>query len=292
MIVLTAELMALRPRDLSFGIEAAFPQHRACWARILGLLRFIPMVKNWLCRIDRHGCVQCGCRHFEQNRAICDSLASTWELSVKERRWFDEREGNTCHGCGMSKRVRMLLWSIEKILPNRQDLRVLHLNQINHLSPALQRMGDVVETVYQSQHQSGLTINGYRSEDICRLSFSAEQFDLVVHSETLEHVSDYRRALEEVHRVLRPGGYQAYTIPLLHQRNTRQRIARFQDDGAPEHLLPPSYHGNEGEYPVVWEFGIDFLRQRQGQIEQIHYDNYWKNKSIFTLIEGKERRSE
>ena len=39
------------------------------------------------------------------------------------------------------------------------------------------------------------------------LLFEPNTFDLVVLLETLEHVIDYPRALREIHRVLRPGGY-------------------------------------------------------------------------------------
>jgi hypothetical protein len=53
------------------------------------------------------------------------------------------------------------------------------------------------------------------------------------------------------------------------------------------HLLPPSYHGNEGEFPVVWEFGSDFFEQRKANITELHYDNYWQNKTVFTVIERK-----
>jgi hypothetical protein len=58
-------------------------------------------------------------------------------------------------------------------------------------------------------------------------------------------------------------------------------------DGTRLHLLPASYHGNEGEFPVVWEFGSDFLKQRKIHISELHYENYWRNKTVFTVIERK-----
>jgi len=60
-----------------------------------------------------------------------------------------------------------------------------------------------------------------------------------------------------------------------------------QVDGRVLHLLPPSYHGNEGEFPVVWEFGGDLFEQRKLHISELHYDNYWQNKTVFSVIERK-----
>ena len=43
-------------------------------------------------------------------------------------------------------------------------------------------------------------------------------FDLVVHSDTLEHVPDPLRALQECRRVLRPGGALCFTVPTLPEK--------------------------------------------------------------------------
>jgi ubiquinone/menaquinone biosynthesis C-methylase UbiE len=147
-------------------------------------------------------------------------------------------------------------------------------------------LGDVTETCYQAGVDRGARIGAYVNEDMCRLTFADNQFDLAVHSETLEHLVDFRRALDEVRRVLKAGGVQIYTVPLLHNRKTRQRMSQEQG-GTIVHLYPPSFHGNEGEFPVVWEFGRDFIDARRSCIAEIQYDNYWTNKTVFSIIERK-----
>ena len=238
------------------------------------------------CRIDRKGCVHCGCRQFDQVAVIDDSLASAWELSRRERRWFDQREGHHCRNCGMSKRVRMLLWSIKALCPPRPRPRILHLNQTNALGPALESLGSVTETVYQPGKPLGSRIGTCFNEDMSRLSFEDNQFDLAIHSETLEHLPDYRRALAEVRRVLKPGGSQVYTIPLLFSRKTRQRM-NLDQSGQLVPCLPLSFHGCNREFPVIWEFGGDFCRHRVHSIDEIHFDNYWSNRTVFALVERK-----
>ena len=243
-------------------------------------------VKNYWCRIDQEGCANCHCTQFNQASIIDDELARTWELSSKDRRLFDLREGNFCANCRMSKRVRMLLWSLIRIAANLKNPRVLQLNQVNDLNLPSLRFESIVQTVFNPQCELGSVINGFSNQDMARLTFEDNRFDLAIHSETLEHLPDFRQALREVERVLKPGGYHVYSIPLLHHRSSRQRITR-DGEGKDSHLLPLSTHGSEQEYPVFWEFGGDFIRQRKSKIYQIHYDNYWVNKTIFTIIEKK-----
>jgi SAM-dependent methyltransferase len=49
--------------------------------------------------------------------------------------------------------------------------------------------------------------------DLTALPFENEHFDAAVLGEVLEHIEDDRRALEEVARVLRPGGVLALSVP-------------------------------------------------------------------------------
>jgi SAM-dependent methyltransferase len=53
----------------------------------------------------------------------------------------------------------------------------------------------------------------WQKEDIQALSFSAAYFDLVISCETIEHIPDPHRALEEIFRVLKPGGVFILTCP-------------------------------------------------------------------------------
>ena len=240
----------------------------------------------FFCQIDKKGCTHCRGNDFRQAKVIDQKLEETWELSPSLLNLFNEREGNSCSNCGMSKRVRMMLWSIRRLLPDLEPLSILHINQINHLSPSLQKAERLIETFHDPALALGTEMNGLFNQDLAHLTFPDNQFNLAVHSETLEHIHDYSMAIEEVERVLKPGGYQIYTVPLIHTRRTRRRIG-LDVNGRKISLLPESFHGSEGEYKVVWEFGGDFLKERKNKIHQIHYDNYWRNRTVFTIVEKK-----
>ena len=59
---------------------------------------------------------------------------------------------------------------------------------------------------YGENFKSGEIINGVLHQDLEQLSFAHNEFDIVVSSEVLEHVSDYNKCLKEIHRVLKEGG--------------------------------------------------------------------------------------
>src|SRR5262245_4112822 len=84
--------------------------------------------------------------------------------------------------------------------------------------------------------------------DMQALPFEAGSFDLVIHSDTLEHVPDPVKGLSECRRVLSPAGACIFTVPTLPGRLSRSRAA-----------MEPSYHGSpSGEATLVHtEFGAD-----------------------------------
>jgi ubiquinone/menaquinone biosynthesis C-methylase UbiE len=47
----------------------------------------------------------------------------------------------------------------------------------------------------------------FKVEDASNLSFDSSSFDLVVSQNTFHHIPDWKKAIREVSRVLRPGGY-------------------------------------------------------------------------------------
>lgn len=100
------------------------------------------------------------------------------------------------------------------------------------------------------------------NEDLTRLSFADASADLVVHQDVLEHIPDYRAALRETLRVLRPGGATVFTAPFFDVYDVGLTRAALRDDGSIEHFLPEERHGDplspEGIL-AFYNFGWDLL---------------------------------
>ena len=100
---------------------------------------------------------------------------------------------------------------------------ILELNAIGRMHAVLARL-------------PRLTYAEYPGEDVTALSYVDASFDLVLTSDTLEHVADPMQGLREIHRVLRPGGRHVFTVPI----DPRLDTSRSRDGGPQEH------HGRGG----------------------------------------------
>ena len=96
--------------------------------------------------------------------------------------------------------------------------------------------------------------NSVRCEDVQQLTYADASFDLVTHTEVLEHVADDQRAFSELHRVLRPGGIMVFTVPVSTAAATVERASIR--DGRLVTLLEPAYHND----PLRADVGILVFR--------------------------------
>jgi SAM-dependent methyltransferase len=193
-------------------------------------------------------CSICGGSDFRDQPVLWPELIAAWELNPGEVAAINRQQGRQCTGCGANLRSQALAAAIlaeyefaglfQEFVgtPQAQTLRVLEINRAGSLTPWLAQL---------AWHQ----LVEYPAVDMQRLPFPDGHFDLVVHSDTLEHVPDPLAGLCECRRVLRPAGRCVFTVPMIVGRLTRSCVGR-----------PPSYHGgpeNPADYRVHTEFGAD-----------------------------------
>jgi len=98
---------------------------------------------------------------------------------------------------------------------------------------------------------AGHRLISYPEYDMTKLNIDTAKYDLVIHSDTLEHVNYPVVAMSECLRVLKQGGRCIFTIPIVVGRFSRSRVG-----------LKNSYHGYAGDESsdllVHTEFGADF----------------------------------
>jgi SAM-dependent methyltransferase len=196
-------------------------------------------------------CVVCGNTSFlREGEVIGDELARQWGLDADERLLLERQQLERCERCGVTLRCRMLALAVMTGLGHRglfEDFvrryrgTVLELNEAGSLTGLLARL-------------RRRTLAEFPEVDMMSMPYPDNSWDLIVHSDTLEHVPDPVAGLRECHRVLKPGGHLFYTVPALMGRLSRSRTG-----------LEPSYHGTPqddlGDYLVHTEYGADLWRQ-------------------------------
>lgn len=184
-------------------------------------------------RRDTSGhCSVCGStgRLIRNSWVMPRDLARVWPAE------FVDRESTFCAACGSSQRIRRIgdvlietyavsATSISALTAESpfRELRIAELNSIGRMHVLLANLPN-------------LTYVEYPEEDIMALTFADDTFDLVLTSDTLEHVADPIKGLREVYRVLRPGGRHIFTIPVDPRRA----------ETASRNGLPPQHHGRGG----------------------------------------------
>jgi SAM-dependent methyltransferase len=118
-----------------------------------------------------------------------------------------------------------------------------------------ERIPNVTASQYEPGRRPGEIENGIQYEDLTHLSFADSQFDCVICMEVLEHVPDYRLALRELARTLRPGGRALLTFPFLGGEIYDHLVrAELLPDGTINHILPPEYHGDPANNQGILSF--------------------------------------
>jgi ubiquinone/menaquinone biosynthesis C-methylase UbiE len=194
-------------------------------------------------------CGHCGGTHFATRRVLPPALVNAWQLSPAEAEYINRQQGEVCLSCNANLRSVALANAIRASLNSdallkdvpalfsSKDLRILEINEAGTLSPTLREF-------------SGYTFASYPEVDMHSMPYADASFDLVIHSDTLEHVANPVHALSECRRVLKHGGALCFTVPVVVDRLTRNR------DG-----LAKSFHGNPAanaeDYLVQTEYGAD-----------------------------------
>lgn len=106
---------------------------------------------------------------------------------------------------------------MKKLCGDRNDLRILNVGA---------GTGDDIQTLNQYGAVTVVDIDEaalalidsaqcyeVARADACDLPYGNDSFDVVVSFDVLEHIRDHDQAVEEIHRVLKPGGMFLFTVP-------------------------------------------------------------------------------
>ena len=192
-------------------------------------------------------CNVCGKQEFKSGPVLWPDLVNAWQLSESEVAYVDRQQGFHCTHCGNNLRAMGLAAAILKefcftgtfhqFCKSGIAMSIVEINTAGNLTPFMRLL---------PAHR----LVEYPEFDMKDLAIEPGNVDLVIHSDTLEHVPNPERALSECLRILKPQGRCIFTVPIITGRMTRSRAG-----------LAPSYHGQSGvpadDQLVCTEFGAD-----------------------------------
>jgi SAM-dependent methyltransferase len=129
----------------------------------------------------------------------------------------------------------------ERITDFIRDRKIYELTTTSPIFRKLRGHPNYVASGYFSDLAFGEKVSAfYWNQDLQCLTFDSESFDVVISSETMEHVRRPWQGFSEVYRVLKPGGFYVFTIPFRRDRMTRPRVDTSGTEDV--YLLQKVYH--------------------------------------------------
>ena len=104
--------------------------------------------------------------------------------------------------------------------------------------------------------------------DICNLPFEDASFDWILCNHVLEHIPDDTKAMQELYRILKPGGVAVLQIP-----QDLNRAVTFEDDSITDEKERAKIFGQYDHVRVYGRDYFDKLRSIGFKVDEVNYTN-------------------
>lgn len=181
------------------------------------------------------------------------------------------RKNARCHKCGSLERHR-LLWKYlnerTDLLTNGSKLKLLHFaperifyNIFSELQNIEYCPCDLMPERYAYNGKAKIT-----QADITDIPFEDNSFDIILCNHVLEHIPDDARAMSELYRVMKKGGWAILQVPIDYSRETTYEDFSITDPQEREKAFGQSDH-------VRW-YGRDYKNRLEKSGFIVNEDDY------------------
>ena len=126
------------------------------------------------------------------------------------------KENDICPSCESVSRHRFVFIYLQKLFPKNKNLKILHISPEISLQKFIQS--------HQKADYLSIDLNpeaAMQAENLENLSFPDKNFDLIICNHVLEHVTDDKRAIQEIFRVTKENGLAIISVPIdIHRQQT------------------------------------------------------------------------
>lgn len=118
--------------------------------------------------------------------------------------------------------------------------------------------------------------------DICNLPFENNSFDVILCNHVLEHIPDDTKAMHELFRVLKPGGFGVFQIP---QDLSREKT--FEDDSISNKKERAKIFGQYDHVRIYGRDYFDKLRSIGFKVDEVDYTSQLSEEEVTTYCLAK-----
>jgi len=182
------------------------------------------------------------------------------------------RKNARCPNCRSNQRTRLLyLFFQHRTTLYHDPVRLLHLSPKKKLGRIFSGCENIEYTCGALAPQRFAEFDAV-AVDVRKIPFPENRFDVLICNHILEHVPEDRIAIQELYRVLRPGGFGVLQVPLavdlprtLEDPSVQSERARKREYGQKDH---------------VRLYGQDFFRRLEEAGFRVERDNPFENQWI------------
>ncbi|MCD4735274.1 MAG: methyltransferase domain-containing protein [Bacteroidales bacterium] len=193
------------------------------------------------------------------------------------------RPNALCPVCNSSDRERLLyLFLKHKTNLFNENLKLLHIAPENNLERILKLQSNL-------EYVTGDLLSEFvmHKIDICDIQFEDNFFDAIICNHVFEHVPDDQKAMEELFRVLKPGGWAILQVPIS------QALEKTYEDfsiTSPEER--EKAFGKSDHVRIYGKDYVDRLKMAGFRVEKYKWisekELFGNGKNIFALNKGED----
>lgn len=232
-------------------VKGIIPERFRPWIKLYAL-RFIHYGKHYYCPV---------CNSHTRHQK---TLGFDFPVIVEKNIVGAGVRAALCPVCHSSDRIRLLyLFLRQKTNFFKDPLSLLHFAP----EPSLQL---IIEGQKNIQY---LTADLYQENvmekiDITSIPYPDHSFDVILCNHVLEHIPDDRKAMKELYRVLKPGGWAILQVPVSNTLETT-----FEDPGITSENDRERVFGQRDHVRIYGKDYVDRLNQTGFMVEEFSWVN-------------------
>jgi len=173
-----------------------------------------------------------------------------------------KRQNAECPKCGSLERHR-LLWLYLRDRTNffTDHLKILDIAPLYYLQKKFKKLGNL--DYISADISSPIAMI---KMDITDINLPNNQFDCIICYHVLEHISDDTKAMKELYRILKPGGWAILQVPVDPNRGKTYEVSKIVSSWERERVF--------GQKDHVRVYGRDYKNRLEEAGFVVKVDNY------------------